>query len=112
MFPGMNSRQAKMMMKKMGIQQQEIDATEVIIRTAEKEIVVVDPQVSKINMGGQETFQVVGTAEERELDTTAEINEDDVKTVVDQTGVSEDEAKKAIEEADGDLAAAIMALKG
>jgi len=112
MIPGMNPRQMKAAMKKLGIQQQEIDATEVIIRTADKEIVVLDPQVSKINMGGQETFQVVGNVEERELDTAAEINEDDVKTVMEQAGVSEDEARKAIEEAEGDLAAAIMALKG
>ena len=37
-----------------------------------------------------------------------EINEDDVKTVMDQTGISEEEAKKAIEKADGDLAKVIM----
>jgi len=112
MIPGMNPRMMKQAMKRMGIQQQEIDATEVIIRTAEKEIVVSNPQVSKINMGGQETFQVVGNVEERELDTTAEINEDDVKTVMEQADVTEEEARKAIEENDNDLAAAIMALKG
>ena len=48
------------MMKKMGISQQEIDATEVIIKTPEKEIVITNPQVSKVNMMGQQTFQVVG----------------------------------------------------
>ena len=50
MIPGMNSRKAQQMMKRMGIPQQEIDATEVIIRTAEKEIVIKDPSVSKVNM--------------------------------------------------------------
>ncbi len=59
---------------------------------------------------GQETFQVVGQISERELDSTPEINEDDVKTVMDQTSASEEKAKAAIEEADGDLAKAIMDL--
>jgi len=40
MFPGMNSRKAAQMMKKMGIQQVEISATEVIIKTPEKEIII------------------------------------------------------------------------
>ena len=61
-------------------------------------------------MMGQETYQVVGQAIERELDTTPDINEDDVQTVVSQTGASEEDAKKAIEDAEGDLAAAIMSL--
>ena len=39
MLPGMNPRKMQQMMKKMGIAQQEVDATEVIIKTAEKEIV-------------------------------------------------------------------------
>ena len=111
MMPGMNPRMMKQAMKKMGIKQVEIDATEVIIKTADKEIIISEPEVSKVNMMGQETYQVVGEAIERELDTAPEINEDDVKTVIEQTGVGEDAAKKAIEDNDGDLAAAIMALQ-
>ncbi len=48
----MNPRQMQQMMRKMGIQQQEIDATEVIIKTADKEIVITEPNVSKVNMMG------------------------------------------------------------
>ncbi len=108
----MNPRKMAQAMKKMGIQQVEIDAQEVIIKCADKEIVINSPQVSKVNMMGQETYQVVGQAEERALLSDPDINEEDVKTVVEQTGKSEDDARAAIEEAKGDLAEAIMKLKG
>ena len=107
----MNSRKAQAMMRKMGISQQEVDATEVIIKTPEKELVINNPQVSKVNMMGQETFQVVGEVEERAVSSEPEINEEDVKTVMEQAGVSEEEAKEAIKRNDFDLAKAIMELK-
>ena len=111
MMPGMNPRKMQQMMKKMGIAQVEIDATEVIIKCPDKEIIVTNPQVSKVNAMGQQTFQVVGDISERSLDTTPEINEEDVKTVMEQAEVDEETAKKAIEEAKGDLAEAIMNLQ-
>lgn len=111
MIPGMNPRKMNQMMKKMGIQQQELDATEVIIRTPEKEIIITSPQVSKVNMMGQQTYQVVGEEHERPLSKEPEIDEEDIKTVMEQAEVDEDTAKKAIEEAEGDLAQAIMNIK-
>ena len=111
MIPGINSRQAKQMMKRMGIQQQDIEATEVIIKTPEKELVINNPQVAKVNMMGQETFQIVGNVEERSISKEPEINEEDVKTVMEQTGVDENKAKEIIEKHNGNLAAAIMELK-
>ena len=107
----MNPRKAAQMMRKMGISQQEIDATEVIIKTPEKELVIKNPNVSKVNMMGQETFQVVGEVEERSISSEPEINEEDVKTVMEQTEASEEEAKEAIKRNDFDLAKAIMELK-
>ena len=111
MIPGMNPRAMKQAMKRMGIQQQDIEATEVIIRTPDKEIVISNPQVAKVNMMGQETYQVVGEAQERSIETEPEINEEDIKTVMDQTGTTEEKAKETIEKHRGDLAAAIMELK-
>lgn len=110
MIPGMNPRKMQQMMKKMGIAQQEIDAEQVIIRCEDKEIVIDNPQVSKVNMMGQETYQVVGEAVEREIDTKPEINSEDIQTVVEQANCSEEEAKKALEESEGDIAKAIMEL--
>jgi nascent polypeptide-associated complex subunit alpha len=111
MFPGINQRQLKQAMKKMGIAQQDISANEVIIKCDDMDIVITNPQVAKVNMMGQETFQITGNIEERAIDTTPEISEDDIKTVVEQTNVSQEVAKKTIIEAKGDLAEAIMKLK-
>jgi len=111
MIPGVNPRQMKQMMKRMGIAQQEIDATEVIIRCSDKNIIISNPSVSKVNMMGQETYQVVGDAREESIDSTPDINEDDIKTVMDQTGATEDRVREILEETKGDLAEAIMKLK-
>ena len=112
MLPGVNPRQMQQMMKQMGIQQVDVDATRVIIETPEKRIVIDDPSVARVTMMGQQTWQISGAAREEALDTAPEITDEDVQTVVDATGASADDARSAIEEANGDLAAAIMKLKG
>jgi len=111
MFPGMNPRQMQQAMKKMGIQQTEIEAKEVIIKTADKELVFTNPQVAKINMMGQATYQVIGEPEERALSTEPDISEDDIKTVMEQADVDKKTALAAIKKHKGDLAEAIMELK-
>ena len=98
-------------MKKMGVQQKEIPAIQVIIRTQEGNFVFDDPQVSKVNMMGQESYQVVGNPRFEEFSDKVEINQDDIKTVMDQTGVSEKIARETLIETNGDLAEAIMKLK-
>ncbi len=110
MMPGLNPRKMQQMMKQMGIQQVDIPATEVIIRTANKEIVITSPSVAKVNMMGQQTFQISGEIEERSLSTTPDISEEDVQAVMDQAGVNETTARKAIEKHHGDLAEAILDL--
>ncbi len=100
------------MMKKMGMQQEDIPATEVIIRLEDKELVISDPQVAKVRMMGQETYQITGEATERALDTAPSIGEEDIETVMAQADVDKAAAEQAIRDADGDLAAAIMALSG
>ena len=108
MFSGINQKQLKMAMKKMGVSQQEINATEVIIKTANKEIIVRNPQVMKVKMGGEESLQITGQLEERTLE---KFTEEDVKTVMEQTNKGEDEAKEALENHDGNLAEAILSLQ-
>ena len=99
------------MMKQLGIQQVDIPASEVIIRTADKDIIITNPSVAKVNMMGQETFQISGEIREESRNTTPDISEEDIKTVMEQTGVDKNTAKKAIETANGDLAEAILSLK-
>ncbi|HLC56514.1 MAG TPA: nascent polypeptide-associated complex protein, partial [Candidatus Nanoarchaeia archaeon] len=106
--PGMNARKMNKMMQRMGVQQQDIDAEQVIIKCKDKEIIINNPQVAKINLMGQQTIQIVGDIEERSLE---KFNEDDVKTVMEQAEVNEDEAREALEKSNGDLAEAILSLK-
>ena len=63
----MNPREMQKAMKRLGIKQEEMDAQEVTIKTADKEIIIHNPQVSKEKMMGQETNQIIGEAEERAL---------------------------------------------
>lgn len=106
----MNPRKMQQMMKKMGVAQQDIEATRVIIETPEKNLIIDEPQVAKVNMMGQETLQVSGQIREEEKDTTPELSEDDIKTLMEQANVSEEIARKALELTKGDIAEAIMGL--
>ena len=122
MFPGMNPRDMEKVMAKMGIKQQEIAATEVRIRCPDREIVIHNPKVSKINMMGQETFQIMGTIKEQPANSnpTAEmpeeayeapaptVTDEDIGLVAQQAHVSDAVARRCLQQANGDLAKAIM----
>jgi len=111
MFPGMGGldpKKMKGMMKQMGISQEDIDASKVIIEKSDGGKLIIDtPSVTKIIMQGTETLQVSGDIREE----TAEvgISEEDIKQVVEKTGTSEEKAKEALEKT-GDLAEAILEL--
>ena len=110
-MPGLNPRKMQQMMKQLGIQQVDIPATEVIIKTEEKTIIISNPSVAKVNMMGQETFQISGEIHEEANSSRPDISDDDIKTVMAQAGVDKLTARKAIEDANGDLAEAIINLK-
>jgi nascent polypeptide-associated complex subunit alpha len=112
MIPNMNSKQVHDAMKKLGMQQEDIDTIAVIIRTKKEDIIIRNPSVQRINMMGQLSYQVSGEEEHRPLEEDEpEISEEDIVTVIDQTGVSKDKALGALKECKGDLAAAIISLK-
>lgn len=102
-----NPKQMEKAMKRMGMQTTPIEAEEVVIKTADKDIVITNPQVTSISMMGQMTYQIIGDAEERAKE---KITGDDVKLVMEKAGVDEETAKKALDE-EGDIAAAILKLK-
>lgn len=115
MFPGgrMNPRQMKAMMKRMGVSTEEIeDIEEIVIRTKSKDMVFRDVTVTVMIVQGQKTYQIVGEPEiqERETEDGKMISGDDVALVMEQTGTTEDEAKRALEECDGQPAEAILKL--
>ena len=101
-----NPKQIEKAMKRMGMQAVPIEAEEVIIKTPDKDIVISNPQVTNINMMGQQTYQIVGEVEEKPH---SRFTDEDVRMVMEKAGVDEEEAKKALEE-EGDIAAAILKL--
>ncbi|MCD6576038.1 MAG: NagC family transcriptional regulator [Nanoarchaeota archaeon] len=103
MLPGMDMKKLKKMMKDM----ENIPAERVIIE-GPKKIVIENPQVVKINLMGQETFQIVGEAHEVE---ETPYTEEDVKMVMEQTGKSEEEVRSALDKNKGDIAKTILELK-
>jgi nascent polypeptide-associated complex subunit alpha len=109
MFPGVDPKQMQGMLKKMGISQEEIDASRVIIeKTDNSKIIINNPSVTKIKMQGQETFQIAGDISEEAQE--EETSEEDIQKIIEKTGVSKKKAKETLEKNNGDLAETILEL--
>jgi nascent polypeptide-associated complex subunit alpha len=127
---GFDPHKMQQMMDQFGIDLTEIDAEEVVIRTEDEELVFHDAEVQKMDAQGQATYQVIGSPESRARgeggsdggaaaggDTgdggggTPAVEPQDVEIVAQRTGASEDRAREALEETDGDLAAAVERLE-
>lgn len=121
---GLNPRKMQKMMEQMGIDLKELDVESAVIRLSDgTELVFDEPDVTRMDARGQQTYQVVGSPEARagepgtadaeagepEADAAGEgdIPDDDVALVAEQAGASEADAREALEAVDGDLAAAI-----
>jgi nascent polypeptide-associated complex subunit alpha len=109
-------RDTARMMQKMGVKMDELpDVYEVVIKTPTKEIVIDSPTVTMVTVQGQAMYQVAGgTVSESQQQAPSSSNaptDADVQLVAQQTGKSPEEARKALTEASGDLARAILLLK-
>jgi nascent polypeptide-associated complex subunit alpha len=117
MFPGMGGRmdprKMNQMMRQLGIDVKEIPGVQqVIIKTATKDYVFDSPEVTLMTAQGQKTYQLVGTPRIESHDVELTISPEDIAMVVEQAGVTEDEAKAALKASKGDLAEAILKLTG
>src|SRR3989344_9148175 len=108
----LNPRDLAKAMQRMGIQQQEVPAVEVVIRCVDKDIIISKPNVAKVNMMGEMTWQITGQFHEQVKNTTHDIKDEDIQTVMQQAGASREKALAAIKESKGDLAKAIILLSG
>ncbi len=110
-----SGRDATRMMQKMGMKVDELpDVTKVIIKTPSKDIIIEAPNVTLVTVQGQKMYQIADgrvseSAARVENETTPEA---DVELVAQQTGKTLEESRKALIEARGDLARAILLLKG
>ena len=109
-----NPREMRRLMRQ--LKAQEIDAYKVIIKAKDGDYVVENPQVMAMEVQGQKMLQVIGEMKkvkgEREEGKEEEetFSEEDVEIVMQQTGCSKDEAIKALKEANGEPAEAIISL--
>jgi nascent polypeptide-associated complex subunit alpha len=110
MIPGnINPRQLNQLMKRLGISIKEIENVEkVIIQTKDKEYIFDNAEVTMMDAQGQRTYQIAGTP--RVVERKEEIPVEDIKLVMEKTGKTEEEARKALEETNGDIAEAILRL--
>jgi len=98
-------------MRRMGLSMNPIDVQEVILRTKDKEITIVGPEVAVLEMQGQRIYQVTGgEISEKAVEKKVIIPEEDVQLVAQQANVSLDQARAALEQTSGDLAQAILLL--
>ena len=93
------------MMKKLGISQEDIPVKRVVFEMEDKNLIIEDPSVVRIKMQGQESYQVSGKVYEEEKE---EFTEEDVKLVMEKAKCSEEKARKALKEAKGEIASAII----
>ncbi|MEM2875051.1 MAG: nascent polypeptide-associated complex protein [Candidatus Hadarchaeales archaeon] len=112
MFPKhVDRRQMERLMRQMGIKTVEMEGVEeVVIRLPDREIVIPNAGVTITEMGGQRIYQVMGKEQERKREYSP--SEDDVRMVMEQAGVDREAALRALTETKGDLAEAIIRLKG
>ena len=113
---GMNPKKLSQQMKQMGISIEEIsDVEEVVIKTADAELVFEDAVVTVMDAPGSKMYQITGTPVKRpktesELEPVVSLSQQDVDIVMEKAGCSETEAKAALTETNGDLAEAIFRL--
>ncbi|MCL2862964.1 MAG: nascent polypeptide-associated complex protein [Methanimicrococcus sp.] len=105
---GMNPKKMQGMMKQLGIEMVDIDAEQVIIKTADGDLIIDNPSISIMRAQGVDTYQINGDVRKAPKQTV--IPDEDVRLVCEQTGATEEKARKALEENNGDLAEAILSL--
>ena len=106
------------MMKQVGLSVEEMsDVEEVVIKTADAELVFEDASVTVMDAQGSKMYQITGTPvkrPKRELEPEHEqevrISAEDVEIVMEKAGCGAEEAKATLIETRGDLAEAISRL--
>ena len=111
MMRGGQNRDMRRMMNKMGLEMNELpNVQEVIIKTDKKEIIISKPSVTEMKAKDSSIFTVTSESyEERELEVPI-FSDEDIQLIMQQASVDEEKAKNALEEAEGDLARAILLL--
>lgn len=112
MMPNMDPRALKSLMSKMGIKSSEVNADSVTIACSDRDILISNPQVTRIEAQGMVSFQISGDIEEKEKSVNVEITDEDIRMVMEKAGIDDrDKAEQALKDTNGDIAEAIMKIK-
>ncbi|MFQ5970199.1 MAG: nascent polypeptide-associated complex protein [Nitrososphaerales archaeon] len=105
------NRQLRRMLDKMGLNMNELkNVEEVVIKTNDKEIIIKGPSVAELKSQDSTIYQVIGDDIEEMQREVPDYSDEDVMLVSQQAGVSKEVAIKALTDAQGDLAKAILNL--
>lgn len=96
-----DNKKVQDMMKKMNMNIKEMDAERVVIKSRDKEIIILKPQVMVVDMMGKNVYQITGTV----------VEEEDVKAAMKKTGKDRETVVRKFEELDNDLSKVIKELK-
>lgn len=105
------NRDMRRMLDKMGLEMKDLgNIEEVIIKTETKELYLLKPQVVEMKGKDSTIFQVVATdIEEKQRDVPV-LKEEDITLVMQQANVTWEKATRALIDAKGDMAQAILNL--
>lgn len=127
----MNDRNMRLMMKRMGMSTESLsDVEEVVIRRANEDLVIEGAEVTIVTVQGVKTFQIVGNPKSRPKGSSsapaagtgsaqapsvapaapAGPPEEDIQLVMEQAGVDHATALRALKDAGGEPAEAILRL--
>jgi nascent polypeptide-associated complex subunit alpha len=99
------------MLDKMGLEMKDLgNIEEVIIKTENKELYLIKPQVVEMKGKDSTIFQVVATDIEEKQREVPSLREEDIILVMQQANVLRERAVQALIDAKGDMAQAILAL--
>jgi nascent polypeptide-associated complex subunit alpha len=105
------NREMRRMLDKMGLEMKDLgNIEEVIIKTETKEIYLVKPQVVQMKGKDSTIFQVVATDIEEKEREVPSLKEEDIMLVMQQANVVREKATRALIDAKGDMAQAILNL--
>ncbi len=111
MMPNMDPRAMKNLMAKMGIKSSEINALRVVIETSDKNIIIENPQITKIEAQGAVSFQIGGDISENPKIIQTNITDEDIEMVSEKTGITDkDMIRERLMQENGDIAQTILDL--
>ncbi|MEM0043248.1 MAG: nascent polypeptide-associated complex protein [Sulfolobales archaeon] len=105
------TRDLEKQLRKLGVKVSNMENVKsIIIETEDKEIIVEPAQILVMEFRGQKIYQII--AEKESIidlkQEKSEINEDDIRFIMEQTGLDREKARELLIKAGGDIAKALM----